>query len=241
MRLKVSPKAALGTIDTLIYEGFELQMEYGSNLKDDHSAIIVAEEDLKKISAWHDKTVEGLRDIFLDFAPVYFFWKAIDDAKVEEKEIPIDSFRIGLPEHNYKYYAQILDGGLRILGEYYRQLSEQVFTPLFYIPDKAQLCFFASICPIEPDSNEDAVCRFLFKRYSYHEWVEMEDIFVGAFGGNKDEYSGKDKTKIENAYDGVNRKTNEAFGFPILKKRKTLIALNLPSRFLREERREMAS
>jgi hypothetical protein len=137
--------------------------------------------------------------------------------------------------------VQILEGGLHILGEYYRQLSEQVFVPLFYIPDKAQLCFFASICPLEADSNEDAVCRFLFKQYSYHEWVEMEDIFVGALGGNRDEYGGKDKTKIENAYDGVNRKTNEAFGFPVLKKRKTLIALNLPSRFLREERQEMAS
>lgn len=240
MRLKESPKAALGAIDRLIYDGFDLQREHGNDLKNgDSISNRVTDEDRKKIDDWHDKTVKALQEIFLDFAPVYFFWKAIDDEKLEETEAGYELYDGGQPNNN-KYYSKILAGGLRILSEYYRQLSEQIFTPLFYIPDKAQLCFFASICPLEPDSNEDSVCRFLFKKYSYHEWVEMEDIVIGAFGANKDEYSTQDKAKVENAYDGVNRKTNEAFGFPVLKKRKTLVALSLPSRFLREERREMA-
>jgi len=193
-------------------------------------------KDQKAIDDWYDKTVKTLRAVFTDFAPVYSFWKAIENEKDGTKK---DLFLL-TSRCDPQDYARLLNAGLRILGEYYRQLSDQVFTPLFYIPNKAHLCFFASLCPLEPESNEDAVCRFLFKQYSYHEWVEMEDIFAGAFGGNKDEYSGKDKAKIENAYDGVNGKTNEVFGFPVLKKRKTLIALNLPSRFLREEHREMA-
>lgn len=239
MRLKVSPKAALEAIDDLIYEGFRLESEHGETLKKG-MAINVSEEDRQKIMDWHGNAIKGLQDIFLDFAPVYFLWKAIDEVKVEDHSKDMDMpYRVYMGPSD-ESCVRVLEGGLRTLGEYYRQLSEQVFTPLFYIPDKAQLCFFASICPLEPDSNEDAVCRFLFKRYSFHEWVEMEDIFAGALGGNKDEYGGKDKTKIENAYDGVNRKTNEAFGFPVLKKSKTLIALNLPSRFLREERKEMA-
>ena len=236
MRLKMSPKAALEAIDDLIYEGFDLEREHGDSLRKG-MAITVTEEDLKEISDWHEKSVRTLREIFLDFAPVFFFWKAIEDVKVEPKDDLMYRVHMGRDE---KEYVRILEGGLQILGEYYRQLSEQVFTPLFYIPNKAQLCFFASICSLEPDSNEDAVCRFLFKKYSYHEWVGMEDIFVGAFGGNCDEFNGKDRTKIKNAYDGVNRKTNTAFGFPVLRTNKTQICLNLPSRFLREERTEMA-
>src|SRR3989338_9447216 len=236
MRLKVSPKAALEAVDRLIYEGFKLERAHAETLKSAHSAMRMTAKNQKEIDDWYNKTVKTLRAVFIDFAPVYSFWKAIEKEKDGKKK---DLYLL-TSRRDPQDYARMLNGGLRVLGEYYRQLSEEVFTPLFYIPDKAQICFFASICPLEPDSNEDAVCRFLFKKYSYHEWVEMEDIVIGAFGGNKDEYSTQDKAKVENAYDGVNRKTNEAFGFPVLKKRKALIALNLPSRFLREERQEMA-
>ncbi|MBP7075033.1 MAG: hypothetical protein KBA81_06580 [Rhabdochlamydiaceae bacterium] len=238
MRLKVSPKSALDSIDKLVYEGFDLQRDYGSDLVSSSYANPIKNEDRKKINDWHTKCVRTLRKIFLDFTPVYFFWKAIED---EEIEASASAGVVFFDGHNDKYYAQMLRGGLKTLGEYYSQLTDQVFTPLFYITDKAQICFFASVCPLEPSSNEDAVCRFLFGKYNYHEWVEMEDIYVGAFGGNSEEYDTQAKTKIESAYDGLNKKTNEDFGFPLLKKRKNMIALNLPSRFLREDTHKMAS
>ncbi len=230
MRLKVSPKEALITIDVLIYKGYDIY----SSLHDRTAAmpmddVNLSREDRLKVVEWHDKATDKLSDIFTDFTPIYLFVQPL-----QEQDEDFDSYM------RPKKYSTMLKTGLHVLSGYYQQLTEQIYTPLFYIFDKAQICFFASVCPLEPDSNEDAICRFLFKKYNYHEWVEMEDIVVGAFGGNKDEYSTQDKAKVENAYDGVNRKTNEAFGFPLLKKSKTLVALNLPSRFLREERREMA-
>ena len=219
MRLKVSPKEAIVKIDSLLVKGFLICQDVN---------VLLTYDEMVKIENWYGEAVDSLKSIFLDFAPVFTF---VQPTHADEGNISLETTARDLPS---------LIRCMEILNSYYKQLVEQVYTPLFYIPDKAQICFFASVCPLEPDSNEDAVCRFLFRQYNYHEWVEMEDIVVGAFGGNKDEYSTKDKAKVDNVYDGVNRKTNEAFGFHVLKKQKTLIALNLPSRFLREERHEMA-
>lgn len=237
MRLKVSPKAALIAIDRLIYQGFDLQREYGYWLKSS-SAVGLTKEGKEKLEKWHSKAIETLQKVFLDFAPVYFFFKAIDDQDDYEKR---DLYSFSLMDGtDPREYAKILNGGLQILGEYYQRLSDQVYTPLFYAADKAQICFFASVCALQPDSNEDTLCRYMFTHHSFNEWVEMEDIFARSFGGNKDEYDKKDRAKIENAAEGVNKKAKDAFDFPVFRQKKTLVSLHLPSRFLREAERKIS-
>ncbi len=83
MRLKVSPKAALVAVDSLIFEGFKLQQEHGDELKHEYSLHITT-EDRKDISDWHTRSVKTLKGVFLDFAPVYFFWRSIEEEKVED-------------------------------------------------------------------------------------------------------------------------------------------------------------
>jgi hypothetical protein len=114
------------------------------------------------------------------------------------------------------------------------------FSSLLFLSVSLQICFFASVCGLQPDSNEDTLCKYIFEGYNFNEWVEIEDVFTNAFGGNADEYDKQDKAKIENAAEGVNKKTNDAFGFPVFQQKKTLLSLHLPSRFLREERRNIA-
>ena len=115
MRLKVSPKAALGMIDDLIYEGFRLESEHGETLKKG-MAITVSEEDRQKIMDWQGKAIKGLQDIFLDFAPVYFLWKAIDDVKVEDHKDMDTPYRVYMGPSD-ESCVRVLEGGLRTLGE----------------------------------------------------------------------------------------------------------------------------
>jgi len=226
MRLKVSPKEALTVIDRLLIEGYDL-------LESCMPGMVQGED--KKLMEWLSKTVDYLYALFLDFSPIYTFLKA-------SRKISGHGFHFGisLNEKDEPWKVHMIEA-LDVLHSFYQNLAEQLYTPLFYIPDKAQICFFASVCPLQPDSNEDALCRYMFSQHSYHEWVEMEDVFVHAFGGSADEYNKQDKAKIDNAHDGVNRKSNEAFGFPLFKKKKALLCLNLPSRFLREDNKIIAS
>jgi len=224
MRLKVSPKEALTKIDLLLEEGYELLID----------CCRIAQGRGEMLDDWNHKTVVELGKIFMDFSPLYEFLK-VDKEAGEDESIQIK--RIVDADNGSQELRESLD----VLNSYCQQLSAQLYTPLFYIPDKAQVCFFVSICTLEPDSNEDALCRYMFHHHNFHEWVEMEDIFASGFGGNREEYDKQDKVKIDNAYDGVNRKSNEAFDFPVFKKKKSLLCLNLPSRFLRDEQRISAS
>lgn len=229
MRLKVSPKEAITTIDRLIYEGYEIY----SSLRDSPSSMIddinLSHPDRLKVSEWHGKVIDELTATFIDFTPVYLFLQPMHEHD--------DNFQNFM---HSKRYSTMLKSGLQVLSGYYQGLSEQVYTPLFYISDRAQICFFASVCPLQPDSNEDALCRYMFDNHSFNEWVEMTDIFTRAFGGSADEYDKQDRAKVENAAEGVNKKTNEAFEFPVFRQKKTLLSLHLPSRFLRDERKNIA-
>jgi len=225
MRLKVSPKEALTKIDNLIYEGYEMLVD----------CCRIAEGNGKMLREWYEKAWDVLTEVFLDFAPLYTFLKTDQEAGTRAS-IEIASLIDGEKDDG----SEGLRAALEVLNQYYQELSAQVYTPLFYIPDKSQICFFASVCGLQPDSNEDALCKYLFEHFNFNEWVEMENIYVRAFGGNADEYDKQDKAKIENAAEGVNKKANDAFGFSVFQKKKTLLALHLPSRFLREEQRNMA-
>lgn len=211
MQLKVSPKQALGKIDGLLRQGHEIYSECKDNFYQTQGRLLLPDELAQGIDTWEKEAVDTLTAIFLDYAPVYMFHEA----------------------DNGVQYDHMRDK-LRLLNDYYLSLAEQVRTPLFYIPERAQICFFASVCAIDPDSNEDVLCRYMFENHSFHEWIEMEDVSIGAFGVGADAYGSRERTQIEHAQDGVNRKTNDVFGFPLFLKKKSLLCLNLPSRFLEE-------
>ena len=252
MRLKVSPKEALKVIDQIIYEGDILRdmlWQISEEIDEKHKAEKAkAENKSRKTNAekegriqlwdmqnkWYVDAKAKLKKIFLDFAPVNSFIIAESSFKDEGSQF------ITRHEHARIYIGALIKAQMSVLTKFYDEIKKYLVCPLFYIQDQAKLCFFASVCSLEPDSNEDSLCRYLFGNFNFNEWVEMEDIYSDALGGNRDEYDKQDRAKMENAAEGVNRKTKEAFGFSVFKKKKTLLALHLPTRFLREENVKMA-
>ena len=180
-------------------------------------------EELRQLyDNWRDETKKILEEMFMDFIPVHTFMDAMGEWYYEQ--FPSNGRRA-----EYINITRNLDAKIAVLIGFYKTLSENIRSPLAYLPDQAKWCFYDFVCPLKTDSNEAALSAFMFQ-HSIGEKVEMEDIFVEGFGGNCDEYCGKDKTKIQHAYDGINRKANEVFGFPIFKKDGTTLCLTLPSR-----------
>jgi hypothetical protein len=247
MRLKVSPKEALLRIDKLVLNGDVTLCDIRSRYDEKHrlwekkmndpehfierSQYIrigpertLTDEDLdeyhEKAWAWEDKAEEELRDIYMDHVPVFVFLSTYPQTRTFDNCPDLTSY--------FKLH-DTFRAKLHLLATYYKELQDGMKSPLSYLSDQAKICFYDFICPLTADTNEALLCSFMFG-FSVGEKVEMEDIFAGAFHGNKDEFCGKDREVIKHAYDGINRKTNDAFGFPILKKDGTTLCLTLPSR-----------
>ena len=178
----------------------------------------------QRYADWRDETKELLEGIFMDFTPVHTFMDARGEFYSETSPFG-RSWRF----EKYINVTRTLDAKIAILIGFYEALSDGIRSPLTYLPDQAKICFYDFVCPLTADTNESLLCGFMFG-FSIGEKVEMEDIFAGAFHGNKEDFCGKDRETIKNAYDGINRKTNDVFGFPILKKDGTTLCLTLPSR-----------
>lgn len=220
MRLKVPPKEALRLIDILIQRGSPLYDPLASNR--DFPSIIATK--FIGLNAWYITAEATLRLIFADYTPIYKFSKNI------QKFISDIKKNNGMETSKADYNNILLS--LDTLATYYDQLLKEVQSVLFYIHDKAQICFYSAICQLLPSSNEASLCKFLFENFSFNQFVEMELIYEKAFGGDSEKYDRKCAEKVKNAFNGINEKTNDSFGFPIVKKKKTLLALTIPSRFL---------
>jgi len=247
MRLKVSPKEALLRIDKLVLDGdvtlcdirshydeknrlWEQKMNDPEHFAERSQYIRIGpeptltEEDLddyhQKAWVWEEKAEEELRDIYMDHVPVFVFQSTYPQTRVFENCPDLTSY--------FKLH-DTFRAKLHLLATYYNELESGMKSPLLYLPDQAKICFYDFICPLTADTNEALLCAYMFE-FSIGEKAEMEDIFMGAFGGKEDEFCGKDSAKIKHAYDGINRKTNDAFGFSILKKEGKTLCLTLPSR-----------
>ena len=212
MRLKEPPKKALQIIDYLISIGFRA-------IRTGH---FTPDKD-KRYQTWFDKAKDYLSRVFLDFAPVY---KVL---KCENKEDIgyVSSFdRNRVSSEMAEQITQALD----VLVEYYNVLADSNKSPVLYFPDKAEIWLYDICCSLVPESNESELCKYMFN-LGIGEWVEMAKIFKNIVG---EEYDPKAKNRnvVVNALDGVNRKTKDAFDFPLLKKRKSVVALAIPSRFI---------
>jgi len=181
------------------------------------------EELRQQFADWRDRTTKGLEDIFMDFTPVHTFMDAVGE--FYSQSFP---FR----ERHTQDYINItrhLDAKVEVLIGFYKALSENVRSPLIYLPDQAKVCFYDFICPLKTDSNEASLCTFIFQ-HSIGEKVEMIDAYNHMFGEERTTLGVTEKDKIKNAADGINRKTNKIFGFPIIAKDTTTISLTIPAR-----------
>lgn len=173
----------------------------------------------KKYDEWDERTKVALQEIFTDFSPVYSFvnargeWSSHPMDKLFEKYINLD---------------RRLEAKVNTLIGFYNALSANIRSPLIYLKDQAKLCFYDLVCPLKADSNEAALCSFVFQS-SIGEKIEMIDAYNHIFG-EQAEPSAAEKDKIKNAVDGINRKTNKIFGFSILATDKSTISIRLPAR-----------
>lgn len=212
MRLKEPPKKALQIIDYLIQIGF----------KAIRSKEFTQDKD-KPYQTWFDKARDYLSRVFLDFAPVY---------KVLKCEDRNDRGYMSSMDRNAvnPQMAEQMTKALDILVEYYNVLADSNKSPVMYFPDKAEIWLYDICCPLVPESNESELCKYMFN-LGIGEWIEMAKIHKNIVG---EEYDPKAKNRniVVNALDGLNRKTKDAFDFPLLKKRKSVVALAIPSRFI---------
>lgn len=173
---------------------------------------------------WSDETKELLEGIYMDFTPVHTFM----DARGEFYSNPSPFGG----SHGFERYINItrnLDARVAILIGFYKTLSEDIRSPLTYLIDQAKVCFYDFVCPLKVDSNEASLCAFMFQ-HSIGEKVEMVDVYSHIFGEQRTTLGAEQKDKLKNAADGINRKTNKVFGFPIIATDATTMNLTVPAR-----------
>lgn len=170
---------------------------------------------------WVIRTRDALKEIYNDFTPVYAFINAVGTGMTTPT---LDTlFR------DYLFMKREMEAKIDKLITFYDALVNNVRSPISYLPNEAKLCFYDFVCPLKADSNEAALCAFMFQ-HSIGEKVEMIDAYNHMYGEQSVTLGAPEKDKIKNAIDGINRKTNKGFGFPILSKDTTTISLTLPVR-----------
>lgn len=240
MRLKVSPKEALKEINQLVLDAsvhlcsiecdhFEKVHAYQSKKsknKKSYRQTTAFKKDVDKYDkdfwVWHELATETLLNIFTDYVPVYAFKYARTKMKSFVDEVKDDDEYFSLLIEDYRTRVDVL-------VQHYNELQKLAKSPLFYLPESVTLCFYDFVCPLKVDSNEASLCMFMFE-HSIGEKVEMIDAYNHMFGEQRTTLGAAEKDKIKNAVDGINRKTNKAFGFPIIAKDTTTINLTVPAR-----------
>lgn len=219
MRLKVSVKKALKVIDYLVEEGYKMtRAPYFTTSFADRDAAV---------DKWFDEASKVLNKVFLDAVPVY---RVLKCRKPKENSFPFlydNKQDVISPEKQ-------LEGALDVLVGYYDYFVTQEKSPVRYLADKAEIWLYDLCCSLVPESNEAELCRYMFN-LGIGEWAEMAEIHKAIKGEDYDAKV-KDKSVVSNALDGINRKTKEAFDFSLLKKRKSVVALAIPSRFILEQK-----
>lgn len=240
MRLKVSPLEALSRIDSMVKEGSKFvpigHRKYLANESKPASSESLWDVFYQKLASssaqidqWINKSVKELEEVFQDYTPIYSFSKAGHKPfkVIEEVEV--------LTEESFEMDVEMVEAKLQVLNDFYNSLSALTKTPLFYLAEKAQICFYNFMCQLKPSSDEAELCRYMFD-FSIGERQEFSDIYAFIKGENadlSDEWPKKWANSVVYAYDGVNRKTNKNFRFPIFtKEQNATLALTLPSRFI---------
>lgn len=184
-----------------------------------------AEDIWQRYSQWMDRTQTSLEEVFIDFTPIHSF----SSAKPPPEENGGSGWLLGQLSTAHYRVTNLIEAKLKVVTRFYDDLVTNLRSPLIYLPDQHKLCFYDLVCPLKANTNEASLCDFMF-RFSIGEKIEMFDIYNFITGEDCIKLDAKSKEVVVNAYDGINRKTNESFGFPILKKEATTLCLVLPTR-----------
>jgi hypothetical protein len=216
MRLKTSPKEALRELDNLIEIGYLLEADIAD------STTRKTTDKPKNSTDWFERAEGILREVFLDFAPVYRFLVVREPKGFINEKLH--------PERIIMTIKGEVQRGLTVLLEYYNEISKDDISPLRYIDEKAEIWLYDICCKLEPESNEADLCKFMFN-FGFGEYREIAEAHNQIVG---EEYSPrlKNAKTVPNAIDGINEKTNTLFGFGLLSKKKSVLALSIPSRLI---------
>ena len=179
----------------------------------------------QRFEKWRDKTEAELTAIYMDFTPMYAFRNSYG----EYYSSPIG---IGGADRDFQEYVNTkreIEEKTNTLISFYNALVDNIRSPLFYLPEQDVICFYDFVCPLTTDTNEASLCRLMFE-HSIGEKVEMLDVYNHILGEQENTLSSEQRKTVTNACEGINKKTRDAFGFPILAKDKVTIRLTLPSR-----------
>ena len=179
----------------------------------------------ERFQEWRDRTETELTAIYMDFTPMYAFRNSYGEYYAPQ-------IGIGGIDRDYQEYVNTkreIEEKTNTLIGFYNALVDNIRSPLFYLNDRATICFYYFSCPLKADTNEAALCDFLFQR-SMGEKMEMLDAYNHITGSHNETLNANERKTVTNAYDGINRKTKQSFGFPIVAKDKMTLRLTLPAR-----------
>lgn len=112
---------------------------------------------------------------------------------------------------------------LKNLQVLFFKIEESIKSPLFYIKERSTLCYYDFVCELQADTNEASLCEYIFK-FSIGTKKEIADIYKHMMG---EEFIKGDEKVVQNALEGVNKKTQNHFGFSIFCKEKSVVYLQL--------------
>jgi hypothetical protein len=164
----------------------------------------------EKHVAWEDTTMKHLEIIYEDFIPTFQFKKIEGDYSLLNE----------LQAREFKEFLLIttkFERQLNFLVQKYQELINGVRTPLIYIKEKSQISYYGRVIQIEPSSNMEALCRYMFS-HPIGELKEYYDIYEYIYAdgnGNEESLTKNWQRKIRNAYESINKLTEKNFGFPI--------------------------
>ncbi|NCP67826.1 hypothetical protein GW756_05740 [bacterium] len=178
----------------------------------------------KKYKQWQQSCFEVFEIIFSDYVPVNTFERA---SSQNRKRDLYEIYFFG----KHTDLVALLEVKLKVLRDFYTEISKNVRSPLTYLSEKNQIVFYDFVCQLKPDSNEALLCKKMFE-FPIGESIEEIDVYEFITGDNDGISDKSSHNLIKNACDGVNRKTKDSFGFSIMKNQAKSIKLSIPSKII---------
>ncbi len=212
MRIKIPLHLAHSLLDKLLQEGLKVSG------KDFFKNTLPAQEWVKKI--------EGeITEIFEDAEPVY----RLSHLSMKPKGVtnPVTN-----PLAELSHSFDELRHKMSVLAELYREVEQRMVTPLEYVDSMLCLRYHDLVCPLQSTSIQRSLCIYMFNNFDFGQLVDIDvvtnNVLLNSDKESSTEPSKSDIKRIKGAVKEINRKTIEAFGFPIFNYPQGLIGLRNP-------------
>src|SRR3989338_431871 len=211
MKLKVSVRTAISTVESLIQKGLLLYekptRQITANEITAPSMIgnrfcfmdvrVYPKQEGIRIIEWNDNAEHILTDVFDDVWLQIHFIHICKPAYIESDQSTANEFLIEK---------------LKILENSANELNKMIKTPLVYLPERTAIKYQDTECELLPSSKQAAVCKYVFENNDEGENIDIAMIDHYLSGENE-----MKSDQVKNAAIEINKKTNDAFGFPIFK------------------------